>query len=738
MLRPRLESVIRRPLSLALAAIVACSGGETSGPDPAGGSIAIAIGQAILNALVGGTATATATVTRSGDFTGSVTVTASGLPNGVTLTGNTQTTAGAVTTATLTFTIAGTATAGTSTITVTASGSGVTSATTTFTLTLTTGASGTIAIALSPTSGSAPQSGSTTTNVTITRTSFTGAVALTAEGLPAGVTAAFNPPSVTATTSVLTLTVGAAVVAQAYQLTIRASTGGTTADATAQFTLTVTATGGGGGFTLSASPTALTAAQGTGGTATITIARTGSFTGAVALTLEGAPNGLTSGFSPASVTGTTSTLTLTAANNATVGTHVLTIRGTGTGVAQQATTVQLTITTSGGGNGNVTLDFSACAAQAKAIWVAGLDGEGTAWFRVNGTNDVYSFTINQAKGGYAYVTAAANGTRTTTVFLGTRTEASSSGAVQRFCGSGTPTVRTITGTITGIGAGEGVNVNMGNRFGNASLASPGFTLSNVPDGTHDLVAFRSGLTPSAADRGVILPDQALAHNTNVGTIDMNGGSSFAAATGNITIPGVTPGAIITGGVVYLSGAACDAAVLTGSSFAASPFLMVGIPDVRMRPTDMHQFTSTVSEFGGTSVIRQITQVFHSMVDRTIQLPPDFNPLVIQAAGNYKRLNTAAGLAAEYNMFVNLNYAPTTGTRHTVSITATANWIASTTVGIVTPTFTGLAGWDDAWAPPANGPVFWNMTAAGSTHPGSSTQCVDGLRSIATARSATLP
>lgn len=738
-MRSRLTTV-SRPAILAFTALLACSGGgESAGPDPNGGNIAIAIGQAILNALVGGTATTTATVTRTGNFTGSVSVTATGMPNGVTLTGNTQSTVGAVTTATLTFTIAGTATTGSSTVTVTASGSGVTSTSTTFTLTLTTAANGSIAIQLSPNAGTAAQGTNTTTTVALTRTNFTGSVTMSAEGLPQGVTAAFNPQPITSLTSLLTLTVGASVPAQVYQVTIRASTGGTTADATASFALTVTATAT-GGFTLSATPAALSIAQGAGGTATINVARTAPFIGAVALTVEGAPNGLTTGFTPASTTGTTSTLTLTAAANATAGVHTLTIRGTATGATQQVTTIQLTITTSGGGNGTVTLDFSACSALNKPIWVAGLDGEGTTWFRVIGTNDTYTFTINQAKGGYTYVTAAANGARTTTIFLGTRTEASSFGAVQRFCNVVAPPTRTITGMVTGVGAGEGVNVNLGNRFGNASLAFPNFTLTNVPDGTHDLVAFRGGIAPGATDRGLIRQDQALAHNTNVGTLDMNGAESFAAATGSITIPGVAPGAIITGSSVYLSGATCNAAILTGGSFAASPFLMVGIPDARMRATDMHQFTTTVFEAGVISATRVVTQVFHSMVDRTIPLPPDIIPIVIQNPVNaYKKLNAVTGLPAEYNLFVNLNYAPNAGTRHTVNMTGTAGWIGSTgTVGLVTPTFTGISGWDDTWAPPANAAVTWNLTASGSTHPMTSTQCVDGIRQVTTARSGQLP
>jgi hypothetical protein len=65
-------------------------------------------------------------------------------------------------------------------------------------------------------------------------------------GLPAGVTAAFNPAAVTGTTSTLTLTVGGAVAAGNYTGVITGTTAGL-ADVTTNVALTVTATGGGTG-----------------------------------------------------------------------------------------------------------------------------------------------------------------------------------------------------------------------------------------------------------------------------------------------------------------------------------------------------------------------------------------------------------------------------------------------------------------------------------------------------------
>ena len=189
-----------------------------------------------------------------------------------------------------------------------------------------------------------------------------------------------------------------------------------------------------------------------------------------------------------------------------------------------------------------------------------------AWTRVAGANDVYSFNITQAKGGYAYVTPTLGGTaHLTTVFLGTRAEVGAGGAPINLCVGAVPPQRTITGTVTGMAPGQAANVYLGGRPGIASPAFPNFTISSVPDGPHDLVLFRSSTTASAQDRGIIRQNQSLAHNTNVGTLDMNGAESFGLATANLTIGGAPSGGINSASIVFLSGSTCDPAAVTGVS-----------------------------------------------------------------------------------------------------------------------------------------------------------------------------
>jgi hypothetical protein len=96
--------------------------------------------------------------------------------------------------------------------------------------------------ALTVTAGS---SGSSTITTTISG-SFNSAVALSASGLPAGATAAFNPTSIAAPGSgsaALTISVGASTAAGTYSVSVNGSGGGKTHSAT--ISLTVSTSGGG-------------------------------------------------------------------------------------------------------------------------------------------------------------------------------------------------------------------------------------------------------------------------------------------------------------------------------------------------------------------------------------------------------------------------------------------------------------------------------------------------------------
>ncbi len=169
------------------------------------------------------------------------------------------------------------------------------------------GAQGTSTISTAPVSGSAET------------------VTFSISGLPSGVTAAFNPSSVTAGgTSTLTLTVGSGVTTGAYSLTITGTAPSATQSTTLGLTVTAPATGD---FSLTASPSSRSIKRGQSTNYTITITDSGVFSGTVGFTVSGLPSGVGGTFSPTSTT-TSSTLYITTSRSANSGTYTLTITGT--------------------------------------------------------------------------------------------------------------------------------------------------------------------------------------------------------------------------------------------------------------------------------------------------------------------------------------------------------------------------------------------------------------------------
>lgn len=345
----------------AAAVVAACSGGQDNSIEPTP-TIEITLTPTTATVVQGANTTANLLLTRAGGFTGEVAVAFEGLPAGVTPAAAPATLGSSVTSSVLTFTASATAATGTANVTVRATGTGVTAKTATIALTVNAAPS----FSLAATATTVAAGGTGTSNITITRAGgFAGAVTLAAEGLPAGVTAVFNPNNTTTNASVLTFTAGANAAAGTSTITVRGTAAGQT-DKTTTLQLTVTAPPG--GFTLALQPTALPVQQGAAGNTTVTITRTNGFAGPVNLTATGLPNGVTAAFEPAATTANTSTLTLTASGTAAVGQATVTVRGNATGITEQTTTLTLTVTQAVGGSGNTTWEF--CTASQTPLWLA--------------------------------------------------------------------------------------------------------------------------------------------------------------------------------------------------------------------------------------------------------------------------------------------------------------------------------------------------------------------------------
>ncbi|MGB6745170.1 MAG: S53 family serine peptidase [Terracidiphilus sp.] len=178
-------------------------------------------------------------------------------------------------------------------------------------------------------------SGSSTITSTVSG-GFDSPVALSASGAPSGVTIAFGTTPITGTgSSSMSITVATTTATGTYPITVTGTSGTTTETTTVSLTVTAPVTGN---FTISVSPTSGYLYQGQSGYAVVTITASGGFDSAVALSATGVPSGVTSSFSPASVTGSgSSDFTLSVSRSAPTGTYPITITGTGGSVTHSTT-----------------------------------------------------------------------------------------------------------------------------------------------------------------------------------------------------------------------------------------------------------------------------------------------------------------------------------------------------------------------------------------------------------------
>lgn len=264
-----------------------------------------------VNVAPGGSGTTQISAYPQYGFAGNITLSASGLPTGVTAAFSPNPTSGD---STLTLTAASSVAPGQYTITITGV-SGTQSASTTLALGVNTsgftvsaygglnvgqGSSGTFAVYVSPQNG------------------FNGNVTLSISGLPSGVTASFAP-NPTSGTSILTLTASSSATLGQYNAVITGTSGAQTASTA--FPVGVYAEG----FTLNASPVNI--GRSTTGTSSISVSPQFGFTGEVMLSVSGLPAGVTASFIP-NPTNSASTLVLTASSSASLGQYNVTITGT--------------------------------------------------------------------------------------------------------------------------------------------------------------------------------------------------------------------------------------------------------------------------------------------------------------------------------------------------------------------------------------------------------------------------
>lgn len=700
-----------------IAGMVACSSNDNGGGGNAG-SIALALTPTAATLQAGSSTTVTGTLTRT-NYTGTVTINGTATGSGITATAPSQ--PGAGNSATVELTAASTATPGVDTITVTASGTGVSSVSQKFVLTVLAANGQSFTFSSQLTSVALNASGSVTDSLPLTRTGFTGAVTFAAENLPAGVTATFAQPGAQ-NAGTVTFNASSTATAGTYTVTLR-GTGSGVSDFTLPVTVVVNGTGTGGSFTMSAAPTAFAVGVGASAPLTVTVTRASGYTGAITLsdTLSGVgSSGLSATITPNPIaTGdSTATINVTASGSITPGVYSLLIHASGAGITGGDQVLVVPVTVSASTGSAIRLDYSGCTASEQPVYVAYQDGTSGTWTPVTGSGGVYAFNVSSSKAGLAVVTAS-GATHNTTVLYMSKAEFTAYSAV---CATATAG-KSATGTYSGTQIGDQIHVALGGgaAFAIATGTSGNYSLSNIADGSQDLLAYdHSATAPGTGDKIVVRRGLNVSDGGVIDNINFDSTEAVAPSSATFTVSGAGAGDNVSVLNNYLTGATCssNALFLDALASGATTFTAYGVPTDLQLPGDFSQVT--VSDLSGTS-IRSTTVDMHALANGTVTLPAALTGVTVTPLTNnaYRQLQVAATLPSGYTN-ATLSYADVAG--NSLTIVATPGYLGGSTVNLAAPDLSSLTGFDASWEPAPATPANYTFAASNVA---SGTACSEG-------------
>ena len=497
-----------------------------------------------------------------------------------------------------------------------------------------------IGLQLSASSGTVARGASGTATLTLSRVGgYAGTVALTAENLPAGVTATFTPASLSgsAASATVVFNVGTTATAGSSTITIRAAGSGVTA-ATATYALSVPAPA----VTLTAGSGAASIVVGGSATVPITIMRSNGFTDAVALAATGLPAGVTATFTPATIAAgsTTSTLTLIVAGTATPGASTVTISASGTGVTTQTASLALTLTAA------ATPAVAVAATPAAVSIVAGASG--TTAIAVSRTGGFAGDVTLALEGAPAGVT----GTFSANPVL---SAATASTLTISTTGTAAPGMYNLTVRATGTGVTAATTT-----VAVTITAAPGITISTTP-ATVTVAAGSAVTTAVTITRlGGFAADVALAATGLPAGVS----ASFA--------PAALTGATLTSTLTLTSttGAAVGASTVTVTASGTGVTAQTAAIALTVSAAPAYSLAATA-----TTLVQGATSTSTVTVTRTGGFAGTVN---LTIAG------LPSGVSAVFTP------AAVTGTSATVTFTAAANATTGAFSATITGTATGLA------------------------------------------------
>ncbi|MCC7052401.1 MAG: hypothetical protein IT355_03980 [Gemmatimonadaceae bacterium] len=600
------------------------------------------------------------------------------------------------------------------------------------------GGTASISVATGAATLSVAQAAAATAEISIARTIYSGDVALSAEGLPSGITATFAPPTLAGSTITSSLTLQASGTAAVGTSTITVRARGTgVADAVTTIAITVTTAGASAAIGLTASPVNADILAGDPASTTVTFTRSGGFTGAVTFTVTGAPAGMTTTFSSANpVTVPSGSLSITTTPAVTPGTYTLTLHATSAGITEATATWLVKI---------APLPVNAftwrfCNPARIPAFFAYQNGPEAAWRRATDVSTgVFSFNVDQPQIGIATV-ATENGLVTTRVqYVGLGEVAATAAA--ECAGNPAPGTKAHTGSVSGLSsATEVVTASLGNVVSSgASLLNPTFSLAQVLDGPRDLVAVLSNVAASTASRLYLRRDVNSATGTSLGALDLFGTHSFAPASAPLTVTAPNDGTLLA--QTEFTTANGSAATLTSpqlSSGVAATYQ--GVPEAAMRATDV-QLVRVSQSVTNSSLSRSTARYIRGPLALALTMPPDPGaPTVTPVTGYaYPRATVSGALPSAYNGRVEFLLQQPARFRAFALAATPAGRGSSTAYSLSIPDFSALAGWQASWAL-SSGAATITSSFAGSANAAADGTPIPGTTLVSVIRSGafTLP
>ncbi len=643
---------LHRTVALAAcAALGACRGGDGTAPS----SIDLALSTTTVSIAQGASSTVTITVVRT-NFAGEVQLSVEHSVNGLTTTladailpaGQSQTT--------LHVDVGSAVTVGGGNVTVRARGANVSDKTASLAVVITQAAGYTLGIAaglqLAP-----GQSG--VVNVAIARNAFPSPVLLSAEGLPSGATAAFSPNPSSSDASALTISTGTAAPGS-YTITVRGTANGLS-DRLVTCPLTIVAPS----YSLSLGTSTLTLPQGQSSNVAVTLSRS-NFTGAVSFSVAGLPAGATATYAPASTDGN-STVLLVNAGSATTGSSTVTVKANATGLAERVASFTFVVAPA---PAPTTVSFQLCDA-ATPVWAGYQSGAGLWVSLPISASGSYSFSI-AGVGGLAFVLPRyGDGAR---FGYETRVTYASAAELQSF-GSGACVragTKTIRGSVSGVQTGESADIVLGSSgttVAGQTGAAPAFTLTDVMDGAHDLVATR---VVAGSDVARLILGRGLdpADGSTLPVLDFASGTAITPIKATATVAGTAVAPLVFSEFLTANGSVALLSIAQATSVSYS-----AVPPSSLAAGDLHAVVALAEDASG---LRGVVTYNHEAGARALTLGPVLAQPTISSlsTGPFARLQLLIPSQTQYQAFAYTEFLQgidSTAASRRVSILATADY-----------------------------------------------------------------